>query len=53
MARMVGKLHHWRGIPLICIFHPAYLLRNPAQKASAWQGLLEIRRVLHGAEGNK
>lgn len=47
ISRLRGKVHYWRGIPLVCTFHPAYLLRNPAQKAAAWQDLLELRELLH------
>ncbi|MBP8645010.1 MAG: uracil-DNA glycosylase [Syntrophobacteraceae bacterium] len=46
ISQLRGKRHMWRGIPLICTFHPAYLLRNPAQKAAVWDDLLEIRAVL-------
>jgi DNA polymerase len=45
-----GKIHLWRGTPLICTFHPAYLLRNAAQKAAAWQDLKEVLRVLGSAD---
>ncbi len=33
-------------IPTMPIFHPAYLLRQPAQKRLAWQDLLAIKRKL-------
>jgi len=44
-----GKIHLWRGFPLICTYHPAYLLRNAAQKAATWQDLKEVLRVLGSA----
>lgn len=46
ISKLRGKVHLWRGIRLVCTYHPAYLLRNPASKAAAWQDLLEIRRIL-------
>jgi DNA polymerase len=46
ISRLRGKVHQWRGTPLICTYHPAYLLRTPAQKALVWQDLLQIRRLL-------
>jgi uracil-DNA glycosylase len=46
ISKVRGKVLSWRGIPLVCTFHPAYLLRSPAQKAVAWQDLLEVLRVL-------
>lgn len=51
ISRLRGKVHRWRGIPLICSFHPAYLLRNPAQKAATWQDLMEVYRLLHADSG--
>jgi uracil-DNA glycosylase len=35
-----------RPIPSIAIYHPAYLLRSPAQKRSAWHDLLAIKERL-------
>ncbi len=35
-----------REIPVIVTYHPAYLLRNPADKRKAWQDLCFARRVL-------
>jgi DNA polymerase len=32
-------------IPCLVMFHPAYLLRQPAQKRFAWRDLLAIRRL--------
>ncbi len=48
MNRLRGRTHHWRGIPVVCTYHPAYLLRTPAQKAAAWQDLLAVDRILRG-----
>lgn len=48
-----GKRHSWREIPLVCTFHPAYLLRNPSQKASTWQDLLVIQGILKGRQEGK
>ncbi|HSM97902.1 MAG TPA: uracil-DNA glycosylase [Gallionella sp.] len=39
LASLRGKLHDYRGIPLIVTYHPAYLLRSPTEKARAWQDL--------------
>ena len=46
MFQLRGKVHLWRGIPLICTYHPAYLLRSPSQKAAAWQDLKEVLKIL-------
>lgn len=34
------------AVPTMAIFHPAYLLRSPAQKREAWRDLLAIRQKL-------
>jgi len=34
------------SIPTMATFHPAYLLRQPAQKAFAWQDLLSLKALL-------
>ncbi len=35
-----------RPIKAMTIFHPAYLLRQPSQKKTAWQDMLMIRKIL-------
>ena len=35
-----------RSIPLLPTLHPAYLLRQPAQKRLAWRDLLALRQML-------
>jgi uracil-DNA glycosylase len=37
------------SIPAMVMFHPAYLLRTPAQKRLAWRDLLAIRNQLNAA----
>ena len=39
IGRLRGRVHDFNGIPLIVTYHPAYLLRNPADKARAWDDL--------------
>ena len=39
IGKLRGRLHHWRGVPLVVTYHPAYLLRQPADKARAWDDL--------------
>lgn len=43
-----GRLFDCRGIPLIVTYHPAYLLRNPTDKAKAWEDLCFARRTMRG-----
>ncbi|GGY21956.1 uracil-DNA glycosylase [Paludibacterium paludis] len=41
-----GKVHDYRGTPLIVSYHPAYLLRNLPDKARAWSDLVLVRKEL-------
>jgi uracil-DNA glycosylase family 4 len=48
LARMRGKLHSFGdpATPLIITYHPAYLLRTPADKRKAWDDL-KLARATH------
>ena len=39
LGKLRGRAHAWRGVPVIVTYHPAYLLRTPADKARAWEDL--------------
>ncbi|WP_088282443.1 uracil-DNA glycosylase [Ideonella sp. A 288] len=39
IGRLRGRVHAWRGHPLVVTYHPAYLLRQPGEKARAWADL--------------
>ena len=39
------------SIPAMATLHPAYLLRQPAQKRSTWKDLLSIRELLNTYTG--
>ncbi len=41
-----GRVHDYRGVPLVVTYHPAYLLRNLPDKAKAWEDLLLARRTI-------
>ena len=43
-----GKLFSYGSIPVIVTYHPAYLLRNLADKAKAWEDLCFARRTMIG-----
>jgi DNA polymerase len=40
--------HPATGVALLPSFHPAYLLRQPADKRLAWRDLLSLRAALDG-----
>lgn len=46
IAAARGKLHDYRGIPLIVTYHPAYLLRTLLDKAKAWEDLCFMRQTM-------
>jgi DNA polymerase len=50
IASLRGRVHRYRGVPLVVTYHPAYLLRNLPDKAKAWEDLLFARRTLRAAD---
>ncbi len=48
LAKLRGNIHAFAGIPLIVTYHPAYLLRNPADKKKSWQDLQLAWQVING-----
>lgn len=46
IASLRGRVHRYRGIPLVVTYHPAYLLRNLPDKAKAWEDLLLARATV-------
>jgi DNA polymerase len=51
VGRLRGEVHYFgeSRIPLVVTYHPAYLLRKPAEKAKSWVDLQLLMRVLRGA----
>ncbi len=39
IGRLRGQVHDYRGIKVVCTYHPAYLLRNPSAKRDAWDDM--------------
>jgi DNA polymerase len=39
VATLRGSVHRYAGLPLIVTYHPAYLLRTPADKRKTWADL--------------
>jgi len=46
LSRLRGKFQTWRGIPVMCTYHPAYLLRNPNAKRDVWDDMQVVRDAL-------
>lgn len=48
LGRLRGQKLNYHGTPLVVTYHPAYLLRNPADKRRAWDDLRLARSVVAG-----
>jgi DNA polymerase len=46
LGQLRGEDHAYGGIPVVVTYHPAYLLRSPADKAKAWTDLLRARALM-------
>ena len=49
IRRLRGRFHDYRGIRVLCTYHPAYLLRNPPAKKDCWQDM----QILLARDGNQ
>lgn len=49
ISQLRGQVHEFAGIPVIVSYHPAYLLRNPADKARVWRDLCFARDLADAA----
>jgi DNA polymerase len=43
IGKLRGRFHDYRGIPVMCTYHPAYLLRTPEKKRDVWE---DMKRLL-------
>jgi len=50
MRALRGQWQEWRDVPVMPTYHPAYLLRQPADKRKAWSDLQMVMQRL-GLEG--
>jgi DNA polymerase len=39
LGALRGRWSHYKGVPLLATYHPAYLLRTPADKRKVWDDL--------------
>ncbi len=49
LGKLRGQRLDYHGIPLIVTYHPAYLLRNPADKRKVWEDLRRARSIIEAA----
>ncbi|MFM0135630.1 uracil-DNA glycosylase [Caballeronia grimmiae] len=45
IASLRGRVHEYRGVPVVVTYHPAYLLRSLPDKAKAWADLCLARKT--------
>ncbi len=46
VGKMRGKVHSYRGIQVVCTYHPAYLLRNPSAKRIVWEDMKMLMKEM-------
>jgi uracil-DNA glycosylase family 4 len=42
ITRLRGRFLEYRGIPVMCTFHPSYLLRTPEAKKDVWEDMKKL-----------
>jgi uracil-DNA glycosylase len=42
IGRLRGQFHSYEGIPVLCTYHPAYLLRSPEKKKDVWEDMKKL-----------
>lgn len=45
VTKLRGQWLDWNGIPVMPTLHPAFLLRDPRQKALVWQDLQQVMKI--------
>jgi len=53
ISKLRGRLFDFQGIPLLPTFHPAYLLRNPHEKKTAWEDLKLLKQTYERVTGRR
>jgi len=48
LGKLRGRVHRYRGVPVVVTYHPAYLLRTLSDKARAWEDLCLAASVVRG-----
>lgn len=45
-----GTFQKYEGIPVMCTYHPAYLLRSPGEKRKVWEDMKKVMKLLNTAD---
>ena len=51
LAALRGEVHHYAALPMVVTYHPAYLLRVPADKRKTWEDLC-LAMDVHAAQSS-
>ncbi|MEX0937963.1 MAG: uracil-DNA glycosylase [Pirellulales bacterium] len=46
IGKLRGRFFDYRGIRVMCTYHPAYLLRNPAAKRDVWEDMQMLMKEM-------
>jgi DNA polymerase len=46
IGKMRGRLIDFRGMKVLCTYHPAYVLRNPAAKKQVWEDIQVLMKEM-------
>lgn len=53
ITRLRGQWREYQGVKLMPTFHPAYLLRSPAEKKKAWEDLQQVMKIFGKQPGSR
>ena len=51
LSALRGEVHHYAALPMVVTYHPAYLLRVPADKRKTWEDLC-LAMDVHAAQSS-
>ena len=46
IGKLRGKVHEFRGVKVVCTYHPAFLLRSPSFKKETWEDMKMLMREM-------
>lgn len=46
IGKLRGKVHSFRGVKVVCTYHPAFLLRSPSFKKETWEDMKFLMREM-------
>ena len=51
ITKVHGRIYEYRGIKIIPVYHPAFIIRNPSMRPPATKDLLKAKEILGGKNG--